>query len=147
MKIIDEMPDETGAQAEDLPLAAGRHTDAAGVSLLWQREPGLQAQAPDGLWRDVPRIDNCISVHLGDILEVMTDGRVPATPHRVIDHGTPRQSIGFFLEPALSAELSPLRLEASSGEPDEAARGTYCWHLLRRLSSYPENAPFVPRPE
>ncbi|MCB0137894.1 MAG: isopenicillin N synthase family oxygenase, partial [Caldilineaceae bacterium] len=102
-KIISEMPDP---EESDLALSAGRHTDAAGLSLLWQRDPGLQAQAPDGTWRNVPMIDNCISVHLGTVLEIMTSGRVPATPHRVLNLGQPRQSIGFFLEPALGVPLA-----------------------------------------
>lgn len=144
--VIDEMPDEA-ADAGSVPLAAGRHTDGAGVSLLWQRQPGLQAQAPDGTWRDVPRLDNCVSVHLGDVLEVMTGGRVPATPHRVIDHGTPRQSIGFFLEPALGAKLTALEARDSGPDAAESARGTYGWHLLRRLSGYAELKDIVPRPD
>ena len=32
-----------------------------------------------------PRLENFILVHLGDVLEIMTNGRVPATPHRFIE--------------------------------------------------------------
>ncbi len=143
MRVYDELPDSDGEQGP--PLAAGRHTDVAGVSLLWQAQPGLQAQSTDGTWRDVPAIDNCVSVHLGNVLEIMTEGRVPATPHRVLEQGAARQSIGFFLEPALGAQLStPDPLPNGSGE--ETGRGTYGWHLLRRLNSYDGNAELVPFP-
>ncbi len=145
IRVIDELPEETASEADAPPLVTGRHTDGSGLSLLWQREPGLQAQAPDGTWRDVPRVENCISVHLGDVLEIMTDGRLPATPHRVINHGTARQSIGFFLEPALSARLSQEPPQATSAET--AARGTYGWHLLRRMNGYQGYEHLVPRPE
>ena len=133
---------------DEATLVAGRHTDAAGVSLLWQAQPGLQAQSRDGIWRDVPPVANCISVHLGDVLEIMTDGRVPATPHRVLDKGCARQSIGFFLEPALGAKLSAVQPEDPPVVIDEeAARGTYGWHLLRRMHGYSEVGQFVPYPD
>ncbi|MEO1191074.1 MAG: 2OG-Fe(II) oxygenase family protein [Pseudomonadota bacterium] len=138
--VIDEAPDADG-EVEDIALASGRHTDVAGVSLLWQAQPGLQAQAQDGTWRDVPHVANSISVHLGDVLEVMTGGGVPATPHRVVNHGVARQSIGFFLEPALGAQLAALESK------NHGTRGTYGWHLLRRVSSYSGNAAWYPRPE
>lgn len=143
--VVDEMPDERHPDGDGTPLASGRHTDGAGVSLLWQRQPGLQAQAPDGQWRDVPRIENCISVHLGDVLETMTDGEVPATPHRVVNLGSARQSVGYFLEPALSAPLSPIESDDAAGDP-LMGRGTYGWHLLRRLHNYPPYKHLVPWP-
>lgn len=147
LSIVDELPDDRFGDDEGLPLATGRHTDAAGVSLLWQRQPGLQAQAPDGTWRDVPRLENGISVHLGDVLEIMTDGRVPATPHRVIDQGTPRQSIGFFLEPALSAQLAPIEAKVDFSDAVAAARGTYGWHLQARFHEQKGYEHLVPHPE
>lgn len=125
-------------------LAAGRHCDASGLSLLWQNQPGLQAEAPDGTWRDIPSTPNSISVHLGDVLSIMTEGRIPATPHRVVDHGVTRQSIGFFLEPALSARLAPLdAAEASEGRP---GAGTYGWHLMRTFHERPRHRDLVPAP-
>jgi len=146
MAILNELPDPEAGKEQEPALAAGRHTDGAGVSLLWQAQPGLQAQSSDGTWRHVPAIDNCVSVHLGDVLEIMTDGRVPATPHRVLDLGGPRQSVGFFLEPALGAKLSTPEPLSGSAD-DEAARGTYGWHLLRRINGYGEAANLVPYPE
>ncbi len=68
-------------------LAAGRHCDAAGLSLLWQDSLGLQAEAADGTWRTAPCRTNSISVHLGDVLSIMTEGKARATPHRVVGHG------------------------------------------------------------
>lgn len=142
-RIVNEMPDERFAEDDAPPLSTGRHTDAAGVSILWQREAGLQAQAPDGTWRDVPRIANCLSVHLGTVLEIMTEGRVPATPHRVIDSGAPRQSIGFFLEPGLGAQLAPIKAEAVASS---SVTGTYGWHLQERFHEQKGYEHLVPRP-
>jgi isopenicillin N synthase-like dioxygenase len=143
-RITNEMPDTLREDEEMLPLATGRHTDAAGVSILWQRQPGLQAQAPDGRWRDVPMIKDCLSVHLGTVLEIMTGGRVPATPHRVIDLGAPRQSIGFFLEPGLGAQLAPVAVGATSCE---SVTGTYGWHLQERFHQQKGYEHLVPAPK
>lgn len=126
-------------------LAAGRHCDAAGLSLLWQSTPGLQAEAPDGTWRDIPSTPNSISVHLGDVLSIMTEGRIPATPHRVVDYGVTRQSIGFFLEPALSARLAPLN--ATEATQERPGAGTYGWHLMSVFNSRESHQDLVPAPE
>ncbi len=142
LKITEELPDPAGT-GESAPLAAGRHTDTAGLSLLWQAQPGLQAQAPDGTWRDIPAARNAVSVHLGDVLESLTGGRLAATPHRVLARGEARQSIGFFLEPALDAIITPM---ATAGEACAGARGTYGWHLLRQLNGYQGYEALVPRP-
>jgi isopenicillin N synthase-like dioxygenase len=123
------------------PVSAIRHTDVAGVSLLWQRQPGLQAEAPDGTWRDVPLVDNAISVHLGTVLQVMTHGRVRATPHRVVDHGVHRQSVAFFAEPGLGSSLAPL---ADTVDPDLTL--TYGWHLQKKYHRSRGYEALVPEP-
>jgi hypothetical protein len=130
------------------PLAASKHTDVAGVSLLWQREPGLQAQSADRTWHDVPMLPNTVSVHLGTVLQLMTDGRVPATPHRVVDHGQHRQSVAFFVEPGLGTRLAPLQRHTEPDEaPDPAGPGTYGWHLQERFSQMEGYRTIIPAPE
>jgi isopenicillin N synthase-like dioxygenase len=140
-------PPQLTIQSEDMhgrpPLAASKHTDVAGVSLLWQREPGLQAQSADRTWRDVPMAPDTVSVHLGTVLQVMTDGRVPATPHRVVDHGGHRRSVAFFVEPGLGTRLAPVR----SGESaDPTGPGTYGWHLQERFSQMDGYREIIPAP-
>ncbi len=126
-------------------LAAGRHCDASGLSLLWQETPGLEVEAVDGKWLAVPCVPNCLSVHLGDVLSVMTEGRVRATPHRVVDHGVSRRSVGFFLEPGLSARLAPIG-EAGT-VPERPGAGTYGWHLMSVFHGRPRHKDLVPAPQ
>ncbi len=120
--------------------ALGHGAPAAGISILWQRQPGLQALAPDGRWRDVPMITNCLSVHPGTAMEVMTEGKAPATPYRVIDHGVSRQSIGFFLEPGPGAQ------RASLSDASESIAGTHGWNLQERFHRQKGYAHPVPEP-
>lgn len=118
------------AEADGARVAGGRHTDASGLSLLWQAQPGLQAQGQDGRFRDIPMVPNAISVHVGDVMTRLTRGAVPATPHRVLAGDGPRQSVGFFLEPALAAPVTPADHDRLAGVED-----TYAWQLLETLAS------------
>jgi len=132
LTVGEPLPDELRGDDGRPQLVTGRHTDACALSLLWQREPGLQGQAPDGTWYTVPPEPNSVSVHLGDVVEQLTGGRLPATPHRVTDSGAPRGSIGFFLEPKLEASCAPF-----FGESEARAGGdSYAALLLRRFSRY-----------
>lgn len=128
--ISEEMPEADGTR-----LVTGRHVDAAALSLLWQREAGLQAQTPDGRWLDIPLCPGTVSVHLGTVMEFLTGGHWRATPHRVIDSGAARGSIGYFHEPNLDADLSPL-LAVSENEAREKSGITYGAHLLERFGRY-----------
>ena len=119
---------------DGVALSAGRHTDACGLSLLWQAEPGLQAEGQDGVFRDIPVVANAISVHVGDAMTRLTDGVVPATPHRVLACDGPRQSVGFFLEPALSAAVTP----ASETRDPVPVEDTYGWQLINTFAARPQ---------
>jgi isopenicillin N synthase-like dioxygenase len=118
-----------GRREDGVEVSAGAHTDASGLSLLWQGAPGLQAQGQDGIWRDIPVVENAISLHVGDVMTHLTNGVVPATPHRVLARGQARQSVGFFLEPALSAVVTPSNYDGIA-----TIRDTYGWQLLKTFS-------------
>lgn len=127
-RLLDH-PDE--AESEAPPLAASRHTDACALSLLWQQDPGLQTQTRAGRWQSVPLVADGFSLHLGDTMEILTDGRLAGTPHRVLDVRGPRRSMGFFFEPGVAAPLASLY----PGKGDAAAE-TYGAYVLRRISGY-----------
>jgi len=120
----------SATEADGRRVSGGRHTDASGLSLLWQAQPGLQAQGQDGRFRDIPMVENAISVHVGDVMTRMTRKIVPATPHRVLAGGGVRRSVGFFLEPALAAPVTPAD---HAGEID--VTDTYAWQLLETFAA------------
>jgi len=132
LRFLDYPQSDRPAPADGPAVAAICHTDASGLSLLWQAGPGLQAQGPDGAFHDVPMRADCVSVHVGTVMTTMTDGAVPATPHRVLDHGVRRQSVGFFLEPALAAPVTAADAVGRAVQPEE----TYGWQLLKQLAGY-----------
>ena len=122
------------AAPDGATLSAGRHTDASGLSLLWQDSPGLQAEGQDGIWRDIPKVANAISVHVGDVMTAMTNGAVPGTPHRVLSCKGPRRSVGFFLEPRLSAPVTSANILDADISPSD----TYAWQLLSTFAKRPQ---------
>ncbi len=126
---VNPTPSDDGAS-----LSAGRHTDASGLSLLWQDTPGLQAQGQDGVFRDIPIMANAISVHVGDAMTRLTAGRVPATPHRVLATEGARRSVGFFLEPALSAAVT----SADETRDPVPVQDTYGWQLVNTFAARPQ---------
>ena len=137
-----ELSKPIATEEDEPPLAAGAHTDHSALSLLWQAQSGLQAQSPDGVWYSVPIIENCVSVHVGNIMNTLTNGVVRPTPHRVLDMRQDRRSIGFFLEPDLSAELAPAHEIEQSGDISK----TYGWSLLETLSGRKDYKDVIAKP-
>lgn len=131
-----------GRQENGAAVSAGAHIDESGLSLLWQGAPGLQAQGQDGVWRDIPMLGNAISVHVGGVMTGLTGGAVPATPHRVLASDTPRQSVGFFLEPALGTAVTP-----ANHKGEMTVRDTYAWQLLKTFSQRSHWEGVIPDPE
>jgi len=88
----------------------GAHKDAGILTLLLQdRVGGLQVETNDG-WIDVPPTENTFVVNIGEILELVTNGYLRATPHRVHTPpaGVDRYSIAYFLSPRLDAGSVPI---------------------------------------
>ena len=86
---------------------------------------------PAGNWHDIADIPEGISVHMGEALASQSNGRVQATPHRVMSHGVERHSIAFFLEPGLGGSVGPFSKE--DNEPSPALEDTYAASLLATL--------------
>ena len=105
----------------------------------------MQAEGPDGKFYDVPMIPNCVSVHVGTVMEKFTDGKVAATPHRVLGGQGNRRSMGFFLEPKLTAPLTAASDIANEKAP--SIRDTYAWLLLKTHHGREKYADLIPDPE
>jgi isopenicillin N synthase-like dioxygenase len=71
--------------------------------------PGLQVEAHDGSWVDVPTVPDSFVVNLGEMLQLLTGNYFVATPHRVITDRE-RLSAGYFHGPSLDTPLDPLPL-------------------------------------
>jgi isopenicillin N synthase-like dioxygenase len=118
-------------------VAAGHaHVDSGFMTLLAQDGvSGLQAQARNGDWIDVPPEEGTLAVNFGQVLERWTGGRLKATRHRVLGVGQERFSIPFFYEPRVDLEISPLPLPGV--EPFEPFLfGDYLWATVTKFVEF-----------
>lgn len=74
----------------------GTHTDFECFTLLWATHPGLAVQRPNGDWINVSPRPGSLIVTIGDIMEILTNGALRATPHRVGWVGQERYSFPYF---------------------------------------------------
>ena len=81
---------------EDNLFGISAHTDYEVFTLLTQSQPGSQLQKHSGDWHTVESNRYQVIVMIGDMLEVMTNGQVRATPHRVPPVSWVRYSITRF---------------------------------------------------
>ena len=87
------------------------------ITLLYQDEiGGLEVKGRNNSWTPATPIQDAVLINAGDMLEMFTNGRLPATLHRVIipeeeiKQRTTRQSIVFFVHPDHETMISPLPL-------------------------------------
>ena len=89
----------------ELRLTTPPHCDSVFITLLTTFSyPGLQVLM-DGKYRSIKPVHNCIVVNLGDTFERITNFKLKATSHQVIDIGVERYSSPFFMEPKYSAVI------------------------------------------
>ena len=93
----------------------GAHKDYGWIALLLQDDlGGLQVQAADGSWLDAPPVPGTFVVNIGEMLEIVSDGYLRATVHRVVSPptDTDRISVPFFPGPRLDARVPRVTLPA-----------------------------------
>lgn len=97
-------------------VRAAAHGDINFITLLMGASAdGLEVQRRDGSWIPVTKVEDCLVVNIGDMLERYTNSRLKSTIHRVVNPQDPEQmkkprfSIPFFLHanPAVSLACHP----------------------------------------
>ncbi|KAL6626304.1 hypothetical protein ACP70R_030030 [Stipagrostis hirtigluma subsp. patula] len=96
-------------QAGDV-LGLSPHTDATGLALLLHVNgvQGLQIKR-DGRWLAVDPMDKAFVVSIGDILEILSNGRYRSIEHRAVVHpDRERISATMFHQPCEDTTVGPL---------------------------------------
>jgi isopenicillin N synthase-like dioxygenase len=93
--------------ATDAP-GIGAHTDYECFTLLLASAPGLEVLSPSGAWIDAPPLPGCFVVNIGDLFEVLSNGRWISTAHRVRSVTEERFSAPLFFNLDYDAEVAPL---------------------------------------
>jgi len=98
-------PDWAGAK--DFGIAT--HTDYGCLTLLaTDGSPGLEVRKRGGGWIAVSAQPGTFVINFGEMMEAWTDGRVRATPHRVVGGLAERISVPLFFNPSHDTNVAPL---------------------------------------
>ena len=129
------------ATAEDRP-GIGSHTDYECFTLLFATAPGLQIVDKQGLWIDVPLVEGTMILNIGDMMEILSNGRYVATRHRVRKVREERYSFALFhacdydyvVEPLIRGE-APRYAPQKGGEHLFNQTAQTFTYLKRRIES------------
>ncbi|KAH9902103.1 2og-Fe oxygenase family protein [Xylariomycetidae sp. FL2044] len=89
----------TPVDEESESVGLGAHADFSWLTLVLQDEvPALEVLNQDGIWVDAPPQQGTFVCNVGQYLERQTNGKFPATVHKVRNRtGRERYSLPFFL--------------------------------------------------
>lgn len=86
----------------------GAHTDYECFTLLKPTAPGLQVVNKQGEWIDIPLIEDTFIMNIGDMMEILSNGRYLATKHRVKKVQEERYSFPLFCACNYDYVIAPL---------------------------------------
>jgi isopenicillin N synthase-like dioxygenase len=93
-------------QAVDAP-GIGAHTDYECFTILHATSPGLEVLNAKEQWVDAPPLPDTFVINIGDLLEVLSNGRWVSTAHRVRKVCEERYSAPLFFNLDYDAEIAP----------------------------------------
>lgn len=97
------------AWAGDRDFGIATHTDYGCLTLLaTDGTPGLEVRKRGGGWIAVNAAPGEFIINFGEMLEMWTDGRVVATPHRVKGSSDERISVPLFFNPNHDTNVAPI---------------------------------------
>jgi isopenicillin N synthase-like dioxygenase len=105
-------------------IRAGAHEDINVITLLLgAEEAGLEVKDRDGRWVAINPPPGALVCNIGDMLQRLTNHRLPSTTHRVVNpaperRGFPRYSTPFFLHFNSDYEIRTLLECVDGAHPD-----------------------------
>ena len=122
--LVREGEDGKEALARAGHVRAAAHEDINLITLLLGAdEGGLQILRRDGEWLEVNPPPGCITCNIGDMLQRLSNHRLPSTTHRVVNPPPerahlPRYSMPFFLHPNPNFLIDTLSTCVSDEHPN-----------------------------
>jgi len=96
LRLLHYPPVSPGASA----VRAGAHEDINAITLLLgAEEAGLELLTAEGAWMPISPPAGSVVVNVGDMLQRLTNHRLPSTTHRVVNPAPDRQGIARYSTP------------------------------------------------
>ncbi|CAL5417367.1 unnamed protein product [Camellia sinensis] len=123
----------------DLALGVVAHTDMSTLTILVPNEvPGLQVFKDDH-WYEVKYIPNALIVHIGDQIEIVSNGKYKAVFHRsTVNKETTRMSWPVFIEPSPEVEVGPHPMLIDDENPPKYKTKKYEDYMYCKLNKLPQ---------
>ncbi|XP_059630240.1 flavonol synthase/flavanone 3-hydroxylase-like [Cornus florida] len=122
-----------------LALGVEPHTDMSAITILVPNDvPGLQVWK-DGNWVAVQYLQNALFVHVGDQIEVLSNGKYKSVLHRsLVNKERTRMSWAVFCAPPQEAMIGPLPELVDDKNPAKYSTKTYAEYRYRKLNKLPQ---------
>uniref|UniRef100_A0A7S2G393 Fe2OG dioxygenase domain-containing protein n=1 Tax=Octactis speculum TaxID=3111310 RepID=A0A7S2G393_9STRA len=132
-------PPASGVSSSSEVLGISRHTDAGGLTVLRQDEvnslqvySGTKEDNADGEWVTVTPPREALTINVGDMLQVWTNGLYQAPEHRVKANKTrERFSAPFFYNPSYETRVAPLPVRSPLSRDGSPAYLPMTWKHFR----------------
>ncbi|KAK6939842.1 Isopenicillin N synthase-like, Fe(2+) 2OG dioxygenase domain [Dillenia turbinata] len=123
----------------DLALGVVAHTDMCALTILVPNEvQGLQV-CRDERWYDVKYIPNALIIHIGDQLEIVSNGKYKAVLHRsTVTKDKTRMSWPVFLEPPSDFAVGPHPMLVSDENQAKFKTKKYSDYVYCKLNKIPQ---------
>ncbi|XP_027339399.1 flavonol synthase/flavanone 3-hydroxylase-like [Abrus precatorius] len=123
----------------ELALGVEPHTDMSALTLLVSNDvPGLQVWKDDN-WIAVNYFANALFVHIGDQLEVISNGKYKSVLHRsLVNKESKRMSWALFVVPPHKAMIGPLPSIVNHQNPPKFSTKTYAEYRYRKFNKLPQ---------
>lgn len=108
----------------------GAHTDYECFTLLLPTAPGLQVLTKQGEWIDIPLLENTLVMNIGDMMEILSNGKYLATKHRVKKVQQERYSFPLFFSCDYDYVIQPI----NTNEPAKYATLAGGEHLFNQTA-------------
>lgn len=123
----------------DLALGVPAHTDMSLLTILVPNDvAGLQV-CRDDRWYDVKYIPNALIIHIGDQIEIMSNGKYKAVLHRTtVNKDRTRMSWPVFIEPPADHVVGPNPKLVTEENPAKYKTKKYADYKYCKLNKLPQ---------
>ncbi|MEM7544850.1 MAG: 2-oxoglutarate and iron-dependent oxygenase domain-containing protein [Pseudomonadota bacterium] len=131
LRLLHYVRDKVRSTAKSVNM--GAHTDYECLTLLHQRQKGLQVMTRADNWIDVPVRPEAYVINIGDMMEAWTNGAFRSTPHRVLNLSPERFSMPYFVAANYDTVIEPFPSLISEAHPSKYSGFKAGLHLERML--------------